>query len=109
MTKAQASNRRAAVAHRAAEVAAASRIHNSTPEARAAAEIAAKLYSDKMRREAERKRESEREAAKSAAMRYPHMIKNGVYSLSTTFDQWRGWSDAERAEHRRYLDTISKI
>lgn len=109
MTKAQASNRRAAIAHRAAEIAAASRIDNGTPEAKAAAELAAKLYSDKMRREAQRKREAEREAAKAAATRYPHMVKRGVYSLSTTFDQWRGWTEAERAEHRRYLDTLSKI
>ena len=109
MSRAQASNRRAAVANRAAEIAAASMIDNSTPEAQAAAEISAKLYSDKMRREAERKREAEREAAKAAATRYPHMIKSGVYSLSTTFDQWRGWTEAERAEHRRYLDTLSKI
>lgn len=109
MTKAQASNRRAAAAHRAAEIAAASPIDNTTPEAQAAAAIAAKLYSDKMRREAQRKREAERAAAKAAATRYPHMVKSGVYSLSTTFDQWRGWTDAERAEHRRYLDTIAKI
>lgn len=109
MTKAQASNRRAAIAHRAAEIAAASRIDNGTPEARAAAAVAAKLYGDKMRREAERKREAEREAAKAAATRYPHMVKSGVYSLSTTFDQWRGWDAAEREEHRRYLDTLSKI
>ena len=109
MTKAQANNRRAAVAHRAAEIAAASKIDNDTPEARAAAELAAKLYNDKMRREAQRKREAEREAAKAAATRYPHMIKSGVYSLSTTFDQWRGWTEAERDEHRKYLDTLSKI
>ena len=109
MSKAQASNRRAAVAHRAAEIAAASKIDNGTPEAQAAAEIAAKLYGEKMRREAEQKREAEREAAKAAATRYPHMVKSGVYSLSTTFEQWRGWTDAERAEHRRYLETLSKI
>ena len=109
LSKAQASNRRAAAEHRAAEIAAASRIDNTTPEAQAAAAVAAKLYGDKMRREAERKREAEREAAKAAATRYPHMIKTGVYSLSTTFDQWRGWTAAERAEHRRYLDTLSKI
>lgn len=109
MTKAQASNRRAAIAHRAAEIAAASKIDNGTPEAQAAAEIAAKMYGDKMRREAQRKREAEREAAKAAATRYPHMIKSGVYSLSTTFDQWRGWTEAERAEHHRYIDTLSKI
>lgn len=109
LSKAQASNRRAAVEHRAAELAAASKIDNATPEAQAAAEIAAKLYNDKMRREAQRKREAEREAAKAAATRYPHMVKSGVYSLSTTFDQWRGWTDAERAEHRKYLDTLSKI
>lgn len=109
LSKAQASNRRAAAEHRAAEIAAASKIDNSTPEAQAAAAVAAKLYGDKMRREAERKREAEREAAKAAAMRHPHMIKNGVCSLSTTFDQWRGWTAAERAEHRRYLDTLSKI
>lgn len=109
MTKAQANNRRAAVAHRAAELAAASQIDNATPEAQAAAELAAKLYGDKMRRAAARKREAEREAAKAAAMRYPHMRKSGVYSLSTTFDQWHSWTDAERDEHRRYLDTLSKI
>ena len=109
LSKAQASNRRAAAAHRAAELAAASRIDNSTPEAKAAAEIAAKLYNARCAAEAQRKREAEREAAKAAATRYPHMVKSGVYSLSTTFDQWRGWSDAERAEHRKYLDTLSKI
>ena len=109
MTKAQASNRRAAAAHRAAEIAAASRIDNTTPEAQAAAAVAAKLYNDRCAAEAQRKRESERAAAKAAATRYPHMIKTGVYSLSTTFDQWRGWTAAERAEHRRYLDTLSKI
>lgn len=109
MSRAQANNRRAAEQQRAAELAKASKIDNTTPEAQAAAEHAAKLYSDKMRREAQRKREAEREAAKAAATRYPHMIKSGVYSLSTTFDQWRGWSDAERDEHRRYLETISKI
>ena len=109
MSKAQANNRRAAIAHRAAEIAAASKIDNSTPEAQAAAEIAAKLYNARCAAEVQRKRESEREAAKAAAIRYPHMIKNGVYSLSTTFDQWRGWTEAERAEHRRYIDTLSKI
>ena len=109
MTKSQANNRRASAAHRAAELAAASKIDNSTPEAQAAAELAAKLYNARCAAEAQRKREAEREATKAAAMRYPHMIKNGVYSLSTTFDQWRGWTEAERAEHRRYLDTISKI
>lgn len=109
LSKAQASNRRAAADRRAAEIAAASRIDTTTPEAQAAAEHAAKLYGDKMRSEAQRKRESERAAAKATAMRYPHMIKTGVYSLSTTFEQWHGWTDAERAEHRRYLDTLSKI
>ena len=109
LSKAQASNRRAAAEHRAAELAAASKIDNGTPEAKAAAELAAKLYNARCAAEAQRKREAEREAAKAAAMRYPHMIKNGVYSLSTTFDQWRGWTAAERAEHRRYLDTLSKI
>lgn len=109
MSRAQASNRRAAAAHRAAEIAAASPIDNTTPEAQAAAAIAAKLYGEKMRREAQRKREAERAAAKTAAMRHPHMIKSGVYSLQTTFDQWRGWTEAEREEHRRYLETLSKI
>ena len=109
MTRAQANNSRHAAAARLAKLDAKSRIDNSTPEAQAAAEIAAKLYSDKMSREAERKRIAEREASKAAAIRYPHMIKNGVYSLSTTFDQWRGWTDEERAEHRRYLDTLAKI
>lgn len=109
LSKAQASNRRAAAEHRAAEIAAASRIDNTTPEAQAAAAVAAKLYNDRCAAEAQRKREAEREAAKAAATRYPHMVKTGVYSLSTTFDQWRGWTAAERAEHRRYLDTLSKI
>ena len=109
LSKAQASNRRAAAEHRAAEIAAASRIDNTTPEAQAAAAVAAKLYNDRCAAEAQRKREAEREAAKAAATRYPHMIKTGVYSLSTTFDQWRGWTEAERAEHHRYLETISKI
>ena len=109
LSKAQASNRRAAITQRAAELAAASRIDNTTPEAQAAAEIAAKLYNARCAAEAQRKREAEREAAKAAATRYQHMIKTGVYSLSTTFDQWRGWTAAERAEHRRYLDTLSKI
>lgn len=109
MTKAQASNRRAALEHSAAKLAAASKIDNSSPEAQAAAEIAAKLYGDKMRRAAERKREAERAAAKAAATRYPRMVKSGVYSLSTTFEKWRGWTEAERAEHRRYLDIIAKI
>lgn len=109
MTRAQANNRRAANSRAAAALVKASKIDNGTPEAQAAAEIAAKLYGDKMRREAQRKREAERAAAKTAAMRHPHMIKKGVYSLQTTFDQWRGWTAAERAEHRRYLDTISKI
>ena len=109
MSRAQANNHRAAEQQRAAELVKASRIDNSTPEAARAAEIAAKLYGDKMRREAERKREADRAAAKAAATRYPHMVKSGVYSLSTTFDQWRGWTDAERAEHRRYLETLSKI
>ena len=109
LSKAQASNRRAAAEHRAAEIAAASKIDNSSPEAQAAAEIAAKLYNTRCAAEAQRKREADRRAAKAAATRYPHMVKTGVYSLSTTFDQWRGWTEAERAEHRRYLDTISKI
>lgn len=109
MSRAQASNRRAAAAHRAAEIAAASPIDNTTPEAQAAAAIAAKLYGDKMRREAQSKREAERAAAKAAAMRHPHMGKNGVYSLSTTFEQWHGWTDAERAEHLRYLNELAKI
>lgn len=109
MTKAQASNRRAAAAHRAAEIAAASRIDNSTNDNRRKAAEAAKLYSARCAAEAQRKREAEREAAKTAAMRYPRMIKKGVYSLQTNFDQWRGWTEAERAEHRRYLDTLSKI
>lgn len=108
-TRAQANNSRNAAAARLAKLDAESRIDNTTTEARHAAEIAAKLYGDKMRRAAARKREAEREAAKAAAMRYPHMRKNGVYSLSTTFDQWRGWDAAEREEHRRYLDTLSKI
>lgn len=109
MSRAQANNRRAAEQQRAAELAKVSKIDNTTPEAARAAEIAAKLYGDKMRREAQRKRAAERAAAKTTAMRYPHMVKNGVYSLSTTFEQWRGWTEAERAEHRRYLDTLSKI
>lgn len=109
LSKAQASNRRAAAEHRAAEIAAASKIDNSSPEAQAAAEIAAKLYNARCAAEAQRKREADRRAAKAAATRYPHMVKIGVYSLSTTFDQWRGWTAAERAEHRRYLDTLSKI
>lgn len=109
LSKAQASNRRAAEAQRAAEIAAASKIDNSSPEAQAAAAVAAKLYNDRCAAEAQRKREAEREAAKAAATRFPHMIKTGVYSLSTTFDQWHSWTDAERDEHRRYLDTLSKI
>lgn len=109
MTRAQANNSRHAAAARLAKLDAESRIDNSTPEAKAAAEIAAKLYNARCAAEAQRKREAEREAAKAAAMRYPHMRKNGVYSLSTTFDQWRGWTAAERAEHHRYLETLSKI
>lgn len=109
MSKAQANNRRASAAHRAAELAAASKIDNSTPEAQAAAELAEKLYNARCAAEAQRKREAEREAAKNAAIRYPRMIKKGVYSLSTNYEQWRGWTDEERAEHRRYLDTLSKI
>lgn len=109
MTRAQANNRRNAAAARLAKLDAESRIDNSTPEARHAAEIAAKLYNARCAAAAQRKREAEREAAKAAAMRYPHMITSGVYSLSTTFDQWRGWDAAERAEHHRYLETLSKI
>ena len=109
MSKAQANNRRAAVAHRAAELAAESKIDNSTPEAQAAAELAAKLYNARCAAEVQRKREAERETAKAAATRYPRMVKSGVYSLSTTFEQWRSWTDAERTEHLRYLNELSKI
>ena len=108
-TRAQANNSRHAAAARLAKLDAESRIDNSTPEAQAAAEIAAKLYNARCAAEAQRKREADRKAAKAAATRYPHMIKSGVYSLSTTFDQWRGWTEAERDEHRKYLDTLSKI
>lgn len=109
MTRAQANNSRHAAAARLAKLDAESRIDNGTPEAQAAAAVAAKLYNARCAAEAQRKRESERAAAKATAMRYPHMVKSGVYSLSTTFDQWRGWTAAEREEHRRYLDTLSKI
>ena len=109
MSKAQANNRRASAAHRAAELAAASKIDNSTPEAQAAAELAAKLYNARCAAEVQRKREAEREAAKTEAIRHPRMVKSGVYSLSTTFDQWRSWTDAERTEHLRYLNELSKI
>lgn len=109
MSKAQASNRRAVVAHRAAEIAAASKIDNSTPEAQAAAELAEKLYNARCAAEVQRKREAEREAAKNAAIRHPRMIKKGVYRVSTTFEQWRGWTDEERAEHLRYLNELAKI
>ena len=111
LTKAQANNRRAAQAYRAAYAAADSKIYilNTLPENRRKAAEAEKLYNARCAAEVKRKREAEREAVKNAAIRYPRMIKNGVYSLSTTFDQWRGWTDEERAEHRRYLDTLSKI
>lgn len=104
-TRAQANNSRHAAATRLAKLDAESRIDNSTPEAQAAAEMAAKLYNARCAAEVQRKRE----AAKTAAIRHPHMVKNGVYSLSTTFDQWRSWTDAERTEHTRYLNELAKI
>ena len=104
-TRAQANNSRHAAATRLAKLDAESRIDNSTPEAQAAAELAAKLYNARCAAEVQRKRE----AAKTAARRHPHMVKSGVYSLSTTFDQWRSWTDAERTEHTRYLNELAKI
>lgn len=111
LTKAQANNRRAAQAYRAAYATADSRIYilNLLPENRRKAAEAEKLYNARCAAEVKRKREAEREAAKNAAIRYPRMIKKGVYSLQTNFDQWRGWTEAERAEHTRYLNEIAKI
>lgn len=65
LTKAQINNRRAAHAAHAAKLAAASRIDNTTPEARAAAELAAKLYAEKQAQQAaeRRRRAAELEAA----------------------------------------------
>lgn len=78
ITKAQANNRKAAHAAHAAELAAASRIDNTTPEARAAAELAAKLYNEKharaaaeaRRKAAEREAEEMRKAAETARRTY---------------------------------------
>lgn len=72
-TKAQANNRRAHIAARAAALAADSHIDNGTPQAQAAAA----------------KREQ--------------MARKGVYSLSTTFSQWQAWTADERAEHIKFL------
>ena len=111
LTKAQANNRRAAQAYRAAYLIADSKIYilNLLPENRRKAAEAEKLYNARCAAEVKRKREAEREAAKNAAIRHPHMVKKGVYSLSTNYDQWKAWTDAERAEHLRYLNELSKI
>ena len=111
LTKAQANNRRAAERVRAAYLTADSKIYilNLLPENRRKAAEAAKLYNARCAAEVKRKREAEREAAKNAAIRHPRMIKKGVYRVSTTFEQWREWTDEERAEHLRYLNELAKI
>lgn len=111
LTKAQANNRRAAERVRAAYLTADSKIYilNLLPENRRKAAEAEKLYNARCAAEVKRKREAEREAAKNAAIRHPRMIKKGVYRVSTTFEQWRGWTDEERAEHLRYLNELAKI
>lgn len=101
MTKAQANNRRAHIAARAAALAANSHIDNSTPQAQAAAQQAAQLYIAKQRAAAARAQQ--RAQAQAAAAKREQMAQKGVYSLSTTFAQWQAWTDAERAEHIKFL------
>lgn len=93
-TKAQANNRRA---HLVAE----SHIDNSTPQAQAAAQQAAQLYAAKQRHAAAKAQQ--RAQAQAAAAKREQMARKGVYSLSTTFTIWQGWTEAERAEHIKFL------
>lgn len=100
-TKAQANNRRAHIAAKAAAIAAKSRIDNSTPAAQAAAQRAAQLYAAKQRLAAAKAQQRAR--AQAAAAHREQMARKGVYSLSTTFTQWQAWTADERAEHMCYL------
>lgn len=100
-TKAQANNRRAHIAAKAAVLAAKSRIDNSTPAAQAAAQRAAQLYAAKQRLAAAKAQQRAR--AQAAAAHREQMARKGVYSLSTTFTQWQAWTADERAEHMCYL------
>lgn len=51
------------------------------------------------RREDERQRNERRRAAAKAS---------GIYSLNSTFEQWQRWTAAERAEHVRFLRSLSE-
>lgn len=100
-TKAQANNRRAHIAARAAALAADSHIDNGTPQAQAAAQQAAQLYIAKQRAAAARAQAKAQ--AQAAAAKREQMTRKGVYSLSTTFAQWQEWTADERAEHIKFL------
>lgn len=100
-TKAQANNRRAHIAARAAALAAESHIDNTAPAAQAAAQQAAQLYAAKQRIAAVKAQQ--RAQAQAAAAKRAQMARKGVYSLSTTFSQWQAWTADERAEHIKFL------
>lgn len=100
-TKAQANNRRAHLVAEVAKQAAESHIDNSTPQAQAAAQQAAQLYAAKQRHAAAKAQQ--RAQAQAAAAKREQMARKGVYSLSTTFTIWQGWTEAERAEHIKFL------
>lgn len=67
----------------------------------------ARRFFDRMTREeqaelvrAERAREAEQAHRRAVAR------ATGIYGLNTTFEMWKNWSEEERAEHRRFLDSL---
>lgn len=79
-------------------------IDNSTEEARARAEAAAAAYAEKHRRAAEAAEARAKDEATAEARATAHRLK--VDTLNTTFDLWQTWSEAQKAAHNAWLNTL---
>jgi hypothetical protein len=81
-----------------------SRIDNTTAEARARAAAAAKAYADRQKAEAEAAEARAEAEAKTATREAAHRLH--VDTLNTTFDLWQTWSEAQKAAHMAWLNTL---
>lgn len=105
LTPAQAHNRRARADAEAIKQSLQSRIDNTTPEAIAKAKAGEVEYCRRATEEAKRQEATAqaKAEAKMAEEWETRMRAKGVYSLSTTFQQWKAWTDEEREEHDFFL------
>ena len=82
------------------------KIDNTTPEAQARAEAAARAYTERTRA-AEAEARARAEATAAAEVRATaHSLK--VDTLETTFELWQSWSEAQKAAHSAWLNTLAR-